>query len=229
MKKIFLLLIVLLPLAATAQLRCYQFAMHGSFPDWRDTSCIACTGDLALMAQIQTQLALPAAQRDKHISGNIAGGDDGVNHNGPHSFLWHFIPGEWGLADLSAEVCDGRPYNDVDLDTNYWIHTVQYFCPWSSYVQKEIASTSIGGPDNNDIQLALFPNPVVQYATIVSNKTVHSRLTVTDIYGRVVHTLPLDLKAGAPFTTDLGHLPPGTYFLRLGQEHDSFTGRLVKL
>jgi len=229
MKKILLLLIVLLPTIASAQMRCYQFGMHGTFPDWRDTSCIACTGDLALMSVIQTQLALPVAQRDKHISGNIAGGDAGVNHNGSHNFLWHFIPGEWGLADLSAELCDGRPYTDVDLDTNYWIHTVQYFCPWSSYVQKEIATTSIGGPGPDDIQLAVYPNPVVQYVTITGNKPVNSLLILTDVCGRVVHSLPLDLRAGIPFTTDLGHLPAGAYFLRLEQEHTVFTGRLVKM
>ena len=229
MKKLLLFFTLLLPVLASAQMHCYQFGMHGFFSPWQDTSFVACTSDTQVIADIQAQLALPVAQRSKHINGDIAGGDDGVNHNGSHNFLWHFIPGQWGLADFSAEVCDGRPYTDVDADTSYWIHTVGFFCPWSSYVQKEIAAAGIGGPGKEDIQLAVFPNPVIKQATIVAGKPLNGTMQLTDPYGRIVYTQTLYLRAGQPFTLNLGNLAAGVYLIRITHDHQLLTGRLAKI
>ena len=41
------------------------------------------------------------------------------------------------LAEISMEVCDGLP-SDVEKDLDYWVDTVKRFCPWNSFVKKEI-------------------------------------------------------------------------------------------
>jgi len=35
------------------------------------------------------------------------------------------------LADLTIEVCDGRP-SHLDRDLDYWIGTVERYCPWGA-------------------------------------------------------------------------------------------------
>lgn len=63
------------------------------------------------------------------VSGTLAPGDGGFN--GPWS--WHWDPGSVHVADLSAEVCDGRP-SMVEDDLSYWLGTVKQFCPWGARV-----------------------------------------------------------------------------------------------
>jgi hypothetical protein len=205
---------LLLPLSLRAQIRCFEFGW-GAYADWRDSSCVACTSDPAVLAEVQSELALPMGQRTRHINGYIAGGHGGRNKNGSHQFLWHFKLNEWRLAELSMEVCDGRPYSDVDQDTLYWIYTVRQFCPWSSLVRREIPTLGTGREQPVDWQLSLFPNPVVREATLVSGKAFRGSLEITDLSGRTVHRETVQLAAGGQVTIGLEQLPAGCYFLRL--------------
>jgi hypothetical protein len=38
---------------------------------------------------------------------------------------------------MSVEMCDGLP-SAVDADLSYWLDTAGTFCPWDSYVLREI-------------------------------------------------------------------------------------------
>ncbi len=89
---------------------------------------MAATDDSAVVAAVQSQLALPPGQRTMFIIGPIERGSAGHNL----AWRWHFVPGEWQLAETAIELCDGNPML-VDADVDYWVDTVGQFCPWGSY------------------------------------------------------------------------------------------------
>ena len=106
--------------------RTFRFTTTG------DETFIARTSDPALIQALEAQLALPLAERTLHINGKIAAGTDGNL-----TWSWHFIPDQWQLAEMSIELCDGRP-SDVEADLTYWLGTVGQFCPWSARVLEEV-------------------------------------------------------------------------------------------
>ena len=123
---------------SSGNLRYFEVGLNNSSTDWRDTSFIVATSNTALLTEIDAQLQLPAAQRKKIVIGALLKGSGGYNRNAGHQFQWHFKEDDWQLADLSIEIYDGRPHNDVDTDLDYWLHTVKRFSPWSSYIKREI-------------------------------------------------------------------------------------------
>lgn len=111
-------------------LRTFLFGMHGFGPEeWFTAS----TSDPDLIRVIQEQLTLPEQERFLHIHGAIDRGNGGHNLR----WSWYFVPNEWALVEVSIELCDGLP-SDVEKNLDYWIKDVGYFCPWSSYVMKEL-------------------------------------------------------------------------------------------
>ncbi|MEP7380789.1 MAG: hypothetical protein ABI910_03840 [Gemmatimonadota bacterium] len=66
------------------------------------------------------------------IIGSLVSGDGGVNA----PYQWHLDPATVAVADVAAEVCDGRP-SDVEGNLSYWISTVRRFCPWAAKVVSE--------------------------------------------------------------------------------------------
>ncbi|MGI0038002.1 MAG: hypothetical protein ACRD99_06565 [Nitrososphaera sp.] len=64
-----------------------------------------------------------------HVTGKLARGDGGFNQ----PWGWHLDPATVRMADVSIELCDGRP-SMVQEDLEYWLGTVGSFCPWSSKV-----------------------------------------------------------------------------------------------
>lgn len=120
-----------------APLHYYEVGYKGDPADWRDSSFVVATSDTILIAKIQMQLAMPVAQRQL-VSGRLVAGNGGYNKNSTHLFKWRFKEDDWNLADASIEISDGRPYNDVDMNLNYWLNTVKRFSPWGSYIKKEI-------------------------------------------------------------------------------------------
>lgn len=170
-------------------LRYFEFTTACGHGNWQDTSFIAATSDPAVIDSLLADLNRPVIMR-KHINGSIAAGNAGYNHNAGHWFKWHFIPGQWGLSEVSPEVCDGCPYSDVDADTSYWIRTISFFCPWSSHVAREVTGQLGIPPPVAQPDVPLYPNP--------SGETVFIQLpsgqpyTLTDLSGRVLRTGILD-------------------------------------
>lgn len=64
-----------------------------------------------------------------HVTGRLARGDGGFNQ----PWSWHLVPSSVRMAEVSIELCDGRP-SMVEEDLDYWLGTVGTFCPWSSKV-----------------------------------------------------------------------------------------------
>jgi hypothetical protein len=64
-----------------------------------------------------------------HVSGMLVRGDGGFNSPWP----WHLDPDTVRMAEISIELCDGRP-SLIEEDLEYWLDTVGNYCPWSSKV-----------------------------------------------------------------------------------------------
>ena len=111
--------------------RSFLFAMRG-IPD-AEGQFVAVTSDPLILATLESQLALPEAQRNLHINGPVATGNGGHNLG----WSWQFEPDRWEMVEISIELCDGRPQH-VEDDVEKWIADVGRFCPWASFVAREL-------------------------------------------------------------------------------------------
>lgn len=200
--------------ATTAQaqaqaLRYFEFDFRTPYPD--SLNLYAATNDPAVLAEVDAQLALHDTLRYKHINGPIA---HGTADNNPR-FSWHFVQSAWVLADFSIELCDGRPLEDVEADTAYWIGNVGQFCPWASYVKREIFPLSSPAPRVGGGAVSMAD---IDAATrLVRNGHLQSQVRLTgilDLQGRVVRALDIPLAPGATTRLDLEGLAAGAYLLR---------------
>ena len=107
----------------------FVFRLHGqaATEEFRVSS-----SSTEFLSQARAQLMLPEAQRFLFASGPIQAGNGG--HNG--GWHWHYTANV-ALAELAIELCDATP-SMVEADLDYWLNTVQSFCPWSSYVYAEV-------------------------------------------------------------------------------------------
>lgn len=142
MRTILLALLVLTMAASCkkdkdAPLRYFEVGMKTNPADWRDSSFVAATNDPQLLIQIEAELNKPVAQR-KIVAGPLVAGSGGYNKNAGHTFNWRLDEREWKLTDLTAEIMDGRPYSDVELNLAYYKDTVKGYGSWGSYIKKEI-------------------------------------------------------------------------------------------
>lgn len=207
MRVFFFLCIVFLPVAVHAQtMRYFQFSVECGHGEWRDTSFIAATSNPVVIAAVLADLEKPIAER-KLISGAIGYGDGGYNHNATHRFLWHFVPNEWNLVEVAAEVCDGCPYSDLDADTAYWVGNIGYYCPWSSKVAKEVLGT-VGIFEPVLQHVITTPNPVQTTLFVqLPEQFSGSVLTIINILGTAVWETPLRVS----HAVDIAPLAAGLY------------------
>ncbi|UCF79570.1 MAG: hypothetical protein JSW03_04820 [Candidatus Eiseniibacteriota bacterium] len=110
----------------------FRFGMRNDDNETQDF--VAVTSNSVIISRARSQLALPDSERSLHISGPIERGSGGHNLG----WSWHFVPDAWTLTGVSAEVCDGGPQG-VEDDLDYWVDTLQSFCPWDSYVKEELS------------------------------------------------------------------------------------------
>ncbi|MBN2732012.1 MAG: hypothetical protein JXR26_06260 [Balneolaceae bacterium] len=111
--------------------RYYEFTSSNSHSG--SYNFVAKTSDPAVIDKVEAQLELPQDQRDMHINGEIQRGNAGYNND----WSWHFTEGQWDLAEVSTEVCDGTPQM-VENNLDYWVEDVGRFCPFSSIVLREV-------------------------------------------------------------------------------------------
>jgi len=79
---------------------------------------------------IDQLLALEAGESQASIpNGPLLPGPGRADHNDPWS--WHLDPEAVQMAELTVEVCDGRP-SMVEENRAYWMDTVGRFCPWNA-------------------------------------------------------------------------------------------------
>jgi hypothetical protein len=64
-----------------------------------------------------------------HPIGVLEFGDGGFNQ----PWGWHYKPETVRMTEFSTEVCDAEPHF-VQENLDYWVNTVQYYCPWSAKI-----------------------------------------------------------------------------------------------
>ena len=79
--------------------------------------------------QIDSLAARLASGAEGNVSGRLVAGHGDVNE----PWSWHLDPETVHVADVTAEVCDGRP-SFVEDDLDYWLGTVKQYCPWGAKV-----------------------------------------------------------------------------------------------
>jgi hypothetical protein len=80
-------------------------------------------------SQIAALESLLGQGNRKIVSGALRRGNGGFNT----PWSWHMAPDSIEVADVTIELCDGRP-SDVESALDYWIDTVGRFCPWGTEV-----------------------------------------------------------------------------------------------
>ena len=79
---------------------------------------------------IDQLLALESGESQANIpNGALVQGPGPGDHNDPWS--WHMDPDDVTMAEVTVEVCDGRP-SMVEEDLDYWLNQVGRFCPWGA-------------------------------------------------------------------------------------------------
>ncbi len=81
-------------------------------------------------ATIEQIIALRDGKSQANIpNGVIRAGQGQGNHNAPWS--WHLDPKEIEIAEITVEVCDGRP-TYVEENVDEFVDTIGRYCPWSA-------------------------------------------------------------------------------------------------
>jgi len=209
--------------ALRAQTRYFEFVTTCGHGDWRDTSFIAATDRISLIDSVLLELNKPYEIRN-FISGTIAAGNAGYNRNATHWFKWHFVPGEWRLAEFAVEVCDGCPYTDVDSDTSYWLRTIGFFCPWSGRPVREVTHLMpVDEPAPIDA-IVVYPNPAVERIRLAGLPAGGATLRVFDATGAEVRSFTA---GGQTAELDLNGLPGGIYFLHVHDGHSTIVKKIM--
>lgn len=163
--------------------------------------------NLNLIAQADSQLNLPFAQRNKIVIGSLAMGNGGFND----PWHWHIPMDKWELGDGAIEVCDGRA-SDLENDLNYWVNTVKSYCPWGSVVLKKCQVTSIGkvGEENRLTR----PPPKVRF------DGKHQFLSFQLHTAGVVKVELFELNGRSKLLSH-GYMNPGQYEILLPEQHSN--------
>jgi Secretion system C-terminal sorting domain len=222
-KQLIIFLSVFISCAASAQTRYFEFTFRPYIaPNWRDSSFIVATANQSVIDSVLVDIAKPLIER-RHINGFIASGNGGYNKNASHNFLWHFVENQWDLQPISIEVCDGKPYTDIDLDTTYWLGTLKIFCPWGSKPSKEIFLPLAINENNMHEQISLYPNPATSNV-IVLGKYGSFNYTVSSVTGQQI------LKGNSQNNRiDISQLNIGLYSVKIDfEDGKSVAKRIVK-
>ncbi|MBA2498542.1 MAG: hypothetical protein H0V30_02335 [Chitinophagaceae bacterium] len=115
----------------------YEVGFNVAHDDWRDSLVIIRTNSEALIQKADAQLLLPVDER-QIVFGEITTGNGGYNKNASHSFNWRYQDNAWDLVDITAEIYDGRPYSDVEVNATYWQTQMERFGSWGSYIKKKL-------------------------------------------------------------------------------------------
>ena len=76
--------------------------------------------------------ALIASGQQKNLNGEIDRGHAGINTG----YSWHLKPHTIEFVDVTIELCDGMP-SFVEQNVDYFVDTVQRYCPWGVQVLSE--------------------------------------------------------------------------------------------
>lgn len=218
-----LILFIMFNLTCNAQVtRYFEFSSNESnYTNWRDTTFIASVSNQVVIDSVLANLARPFEER-KFISGPITLGNGGVNKNASHWFLWHFIPDQWNLSEMSPTICQGLPYTMVDTNVNYWVNTIGMYCPTSYRPVREVSNPLLGSTNpENQMDLIIYPVPTNDYLYFEWNENMDKiKLSIVNTLGQVIMTSNLNKQNNI---VNVSQLSNGVYYARLESEDNKVT------
>jgi hypothetical protein len=163
---------------------------------------IAATSDPSVIAACLEQIKLPLNAKTKHINGLIEAGTGNNNT----LYNWHFIPNQWGLAEISMELCDIHPTSITPPP----IGTIRV-CPWSSYVMSEFFPTASreksASRETFDFTITPMANRILIHNGGSARQSVFS---ILDLRGKTLQSITVHGSA----TVGTDGFCPGTYVLQ---------------
>lgn len=235
MKKNIFLWLILIAIAGLSpsvytQPKYYQVKEKLSIPseDWRDTLFVVKVSDPLMQAEFDQELSLDWEVRSKIISGALQAGNGGFNRNDSHCFSWHMIDESVHLADLTTEVCDGKPYQDCELSN--FVENVGFFCPWGMNLWAEIPppqDCNLAVDSNTFNIVKVYPNPFSDKIYFETER-INSELEVA-IYnslGILVYSKKIESRQENEIS--LQDITSGVYILVLRYNNMVFQKRIIK-
>lgn len=204
-------------------MRYFEFSVDCGHGKWQDTSFIAAASDPEVIDTVLANLSRPKDQR-KFISGAIDYGNNGVNHNASHWFLWHFIPNKWTLTDMSIEIYDGCPNSDLDADTAYWIGKLGHFAPWSGIPAREVSKPTGINDVNRKNEMLIYPNPVKDELILDINDGNPATVILLNSTGQPIIVYE---NWKNKQSINIRQLMPGIYFLKIIRDNHSQIEKII--
>ncbi len=128
-----------------------------------------------------------------------------------------FIPRPPGwCSEFSETFCEFRCYSDEEF----------FYTPWPQFIHTCEHSTTVEQPAPAPTEAwSVFPVPFHDRFTVRSMSPKQTaRMVLLDLSGRELLSQPFN---GSMLNMDAGHLAPGSYVLRLVDEHGNYSHRAV--
>jgi hypothetical protein len=122
---------------------------------------------------------------------------------------------EWSEG-LASSTVFGRPPVTKSQGTNWQV---------GAFIVSPLTGINDISSDKNEYAFSAFPNPVKDILNMVfKNKLIKNYLNLYGMNGNIL----LSSVVTGDYTIDFNHYPPGLYFLRIKNESDSKTFKIIK-
>lgn len=170
---------------------------------------------------------------DTWISMGKITGEDLITSYGGSSEFYPQFPDQWKAAifNLPENSKDEHVQFKLEFVSNWYSNNI--FIDDFNFTSPALDITNPESP----ISMVVFPNPVdnAAHAQVQYHQSTQGNMhmQITDMSGRVIHTLELGERAAGSYTIDLTEqhiqLPSGCYFVQLSDGRTAVTSRLVIL
>lgn len=208
--------------AHSQAMRYFEFRVTSN-GNWVDTSFVVATSDQSLIDTVLSEITQPVSKR-RFISGGVAYGNGGFNHNASHQFSWHFIPNDWALYFVNVEVCDGLP-SGLDNHPALIAGDTGMFCPWSSYPFQEVPNPRLGvAAISFQHEISIYPNPASH--TLFFERD-HAKELLIEIYNMTGQRIFTQMLSHPQEELDIQNWREGVYFIKISDGNKSEVRKIV--
>ena len=149
-----------------------------------------------------------------------------MNDGSPYDGLADMVHGAGTYADGDTVTLEGDVFG-CSIGLAYWITATGdtvYDNPYTFVIHSDVSLTAVfmfswGIGDVEGVDFRLYPNPTHGSVTVTigTPRTASAtEVTILDMQGRTIYRQPLNPMDNRATTIDVGHLPRGIYFLRVG-------------
>lgn len=135
----------------------------------------------------------------------------------------------FNMSTFQWELADSTVYFVRDIDGDVWRLIFTEFGGSANgnfiFMKEMISALSIDGL-NQPMSFEMYPNPAMDYVSVVINAEESGTLQLIDLNGRVVYEQPLTRAFGVQ-NINVGDLESGMYIVRFSNTSGSITDRLI--